>query len=88
MEENAALRTIQSSIEALGRGFDVNYDTRLIYCKGVAGSRLVEVDEDHTRDLVVSDSLVVPNVSRDVRCSRESGGRESTGARVFYEVWC
>ncbi|KAG1365632.1 MACPF domain-containing protein CAD1 [Cocos nucifera] len=86
MEENAALRTIQSSIEALGKGFDVNYDARLLYCKGDAGSRLVEVDEEHMRDLVVSDGLVVPNVSRDVRCSREGGGRESTGARGFYEM--
>lgn len=87
MEENAPLRTIQSSIQALGRGFDVNYDARLLYCKGVAGSRLVEVDEEHTRDLTVSHSLIVPNVSRDVRCSSESDRRESNGACGFYEVW-
>ncbi|XP_038980838.1 MACPF domain-containing protein CAD1-like [Phoenix dactylifera] len=86
MEENAAFRTIQSSIQALGRGFDVNYDTRLLYCKGVAGSRLVEVDEEHMRDLPVSNSLIVPNVSRDVWCSRESSRRESTGAYGFYEM--
>lgn len=86
MEENAALHTIQSSIQALGRGFDVNHDTRLLYCKGIAGSRLIEVDA-HSRDLAVFDGVVVPNVSRDVKCSYDSGGREGTGACSFYEVW-
>ncbi|XP_020101752.1 MACPF domain-containing protein CAD1-like isoform X2 [Ananas comosus] len=85
MEENAALHTIQSSIQALGRGFDVNHDTRLLYCKGIAGSRLIEVDA-HARDLAVFDGVVVPNVSRDVKCSYDSGGREGTGACSFYEM--
>lgn len=86
MEENAGLHTIQSSIQALGRGFDVNYDTRLLYCKGITGSQLIEVDA-HARDLAVFDGVVVPNVSRDVKCSYDSGGREGTGACSFYEVW-
>ncbi|KAE8732437.1 hypothetical protein F3Y22_tig00002119pilonHSYRG00001 [Hibiscus syriacus] len=29
-------------IQALGSGFDVNFDTRLLYCKGVAGYRIIE----------------------------------------------
>ncbi|XP_072997271.1 MACPF domain-containing protein CAD1-like [Typha latifolia] len=85
MEENAALRTIHNSIQALGRGFDVNYDTRLLYCKGLAGSRLVEVDE-HTKDQMIFDGMVVPDVPRDVKCSCDSGGREGTGACSFYEM--
>lgn len=85
-EENSALRIIENSIQALGRGFDANCDTRLLYCKGAAGSRVVELDEEHARELPIGEGLVVPNVSRDVRCSIESPGRENFGACGFYEV--
>ena len=34
------------SVQALWRGFDVNFDKRLLYCKCV-----LEVDEEHNRDL-------------------------------------
>lgn len=87
MEENAALlQTVKSSIEALGRGFDVNYDMRLLYCKGAAGSRIVEIDEEHRRDLMVSEGLVVGGVSRDIRCSTESPRRETAGAWSYDEM--
>ncbi|THU72975.1 hypothetical protein C4D60_Mb04t17890 [Musa balbisiana] len=85
-EENSALRIIENSIQALGRGFDANCDTRLLYCKGAAGSRVVELDEEHARELPIGEGLVVPNVSRDVRCSIESPGRENFGACGFYEI--
>ncbi|KAH7672510.1 Membrane attack complex component/perforin (MACPF) domain-containing protein [Dioscorea alata] len=88
MDGNAALLTVENAIKALGRGFDVNYDTRLLYCKGASGSRVVHVDEEHTRDLPVLDGLVIPNVSRDVRCSQDISGpyRELTGACSFNEM--
>lgn len=88
MDGNAALLTVENAIKALGRGFDVNYDTRLLYCKGTSGSRVVHVDEEHTRDLPVLDGLVIPNVPRDVRCSQDISGpyRELTGACSFNEM--
>ncbi|KAK1312314.1 MACPF domain-containing protein CAD1 [Acorus calamus] len=87
MEGNeATFQAALNSINALGRGFDVNCDTRLLYCKGVAGSRIVEVDEVHTRDLQVCDGVVVPGVSRDVRCVQESVRRESSGVCGFNEM--
>lgn len=86
MEDDPALTAVKNSIRALGRGFDANCDTRLLYCKGAAGSRVVEVDEQHARDLPIGDGLVVPNVSRDVKCTLESPRRESVGACGFYEV--
>ncbi|CAL5346240.1 unnamed protein product [Camellia sinensis] len=67
---DALLTTLCNSIQALGRGFDVTSDIRLLYCKGTPGSRLVHLDEEHTEDLVVSDGLVVPNVSVDIEWSR------------------
>lgn len=87
MEENAAaLHTAKNSVQALGRGFDVNFDTRLLYCKGVAGSRVVEVDEEHTRDLWLYENLVVPNVSRDIKNSQETIGRDGSGVWNYHEM--
>lgn len=86
MEENAAIRTIRSSILALGRGFDANYDTRLLYCKGVGGARVVEVDEQHTRDVLAFEGMVVPGVSKDVRCLPECHSRQSSGVCTYTEV--
>ncbi|KAL0338084.1 UNVERIFIED_CONTAM: MACPF domain-containing protein CAD1 [Sesamum angustifolium] len=84
-ENAAAFHTAINSVQALGRGFDVNYDTRLLYCKGVAGSRIVDIDEEHTRDLYLTDNLVVPNVSRDIKNSQEAGGRDGFGVCSYNE---
>lgn len=85
-ENAAALHTAANSVQALGRGFDVNFDTRLLYCKGVAGSRVVEVDEEHKKDLFLYDEIVVPNVSRDIKNSQESIGRQSSGVCTYPQV--
>ncbi|XP_049360836.1 MACPF domain-containing protein CAD1-like [Solanum verrucosum] len=87
MEENAAaFHTALNAAQALGRGFDVNYDTRLLYCKGVSGSRVVEIDEDHTRDLSLYDNLVLPNVSRDIKNFQEPGGRDGSSVCNYNEM--
>ncbi|GAU30837.1 hypothetical protein TSUD_267570 [Trifolium subterraneum] len=87
MEEHvAALHTATNALQALGRGFDVNFDTRLLYCKGVSGSRVVEIDEQYQRDLFLYDDIVVTNVSRDIRSSHESMGRQSSGVCSFQEA--
>lgn len=87
MEEHvAALHTATNALQALGRGFDVNFDTRLLYCKGGSGSRVVEIDEQYQRDLFLYDDVVVPNVSRDIRSFPEPMGRLSSGVCSFQEV--
>ena len=68
----AAMHTAINSVQALGRGFDVNFDTRLLYCKGVAGSRVVQIDEEHTRNLYLYDDIELHNVSRDINKSLDS----------------
>lgn len=83
---DAALAALSSSIQALGRGFDVTSDTRLLYCKGVYGSRLVHVDECNTRDIAISTGLVVPNVPADVEVCRGKVERETTSVFSFHEV--
>ncbi|GAB4830265.1 hypothetical protein Ancab_019905 [Ancistrocladus abbreviatus] len=37
----AIMHTALTSVHAFGRGFDVNFETRLFYCKQVAGTRTV-----------------------------------------------
>ena len=87
MEENAAaLHTAISAVHALGRGFDVNFDTRLLYCKGVSGATVVEIDEGNTRDLCLYDNLVVPSVSRDIKTFSEPAARHASGVCTYDEV--
>ncbi|KAJ0017808.1 hypothetical protein Pint_10170 [Pistacia integerrima] len=83
--EDQIVTTLCNSIQALGRGFDVTSDIRLLYCKGTPGSRLVLLDEDHARDLVVSDSVVVPRVSVDIDYSRGKRGIERLPVCSFHE---
>lgn len=85
-ENAAALHTAKNSVQALGKGFDVNFDTRLLYCKGVAGSKVVEIDEEHKRDLRLYDNLVVPNVSRDIENYQDPINRNSSGVCNYHEM--
>ncbi|KAL7129804.1 hypothetical protein ABFS83_13G092400 [Erythranthe nasuta] len=84
--ENALITTLCNSIQALGRGFDVTSDIRLLYCKGVPGSRLVHIDEHQTRNLEISESYVIPNVSVDIQCSEEYSSDEKTPVLGFHEM--
>lgn len=83
---DALLTTLLNSIRALGRGFDVTSDIRLLYCKGAPGSRLVHLDEDHRRDMVISDDLVLPSVSVDIECYRGKKTLEATRVCGFHEM--
>ncbi|KAA8519596.1 hypothetical protein F0562_013959 [Nyssa sinensis] len=83
---DALITTLCNSIQALGRGFDVTSDIRLLYCKGAPGSRLVHLDEEHTRDLVASDDLVIPSVSVDIECSRGERATETIPVCSFHEM--
>ncbi|KAE8722811.1 Kinase superfamily protein isoform 1 [Hibiscus syriacus] len=82
----AAQHTAINAVQALGRGFDVNFDTRLLYCKGVAGYRIVEIDEEHVRDVYLDDQLVLHNISKDIKNSQEPIGCHSYGVCNFHEM--
>ncbi|KAF8413662.1 hypothetical protein HHK36_001654 [Tetracentron sinense] len=85
----ALATTLCNSIQALGRGFDVTSDIRLLYCKGAPGSRLVNLHEHmphSTRDLQIYDGLVIPNVSLDIECFSENTSRETIPVCSFHEM--
>ncbi|GLJ38725.1 hypothetical protein SUGI_0789310 [Cryptomeria japonica] len=81
-----AFNTALNSVQALGRGFDATSDIKLLYCKGVAGSRLVEVDEEHTRDVMASECIPVPFVSRDIKCVEGKSNHFQTGVLDFHQM--
>lgn len=87
MAENApALITALNSIQALGRGFDVTSDIRFLYCKGAAGSRLVVIDEENTKDLALPCDLILPNVPVEVACYAGERNRKQTGVLDFHRM--
>ncbi|XP_051128667.1 MACPF domain-containing protein CAD1 isoform X2 [Andrographis paniculata] len=86
VSENALITTLCNSIQALGRGFDVTSDIRLLYCKGVPGSRLVHIDEEHTRNWEISESCAIPNVSVDIELSKGQNSYENTPVWSFHEM--
>ncbi|WOK99310.1 MACPF domain-containing protein CAD1-like [Canna indica] len=80
------IAALENAMQALGRGFDVTSDARLLYCKGAPGSRLVLLDDSRARNLVVVDGgsgcqVVLPAVPPAVKISRESHRREP--CRIF-----
>lgn len=83
---DALSTTLSNSIQALGRGFDVTSDIRLLYCKGSPGSRLVHLTDDRAKDLQVSDSLIVPRISPDIELSRGEAVRETVPVYTFQKM--
>ncbi|CAI0475647.1 unnamed protein product [Linum tenue] len=84
---DALKTTLQNSIQALGRGFDVTSDIRLLYCKGAPGSRLIQIDEHRTRDLVAAGhGVVLPNASVDIECSMGARSIERIPVCSFHEM--
>ncbi|XP_038882143.1 MACPF domain-containing protein CAD1-like [Benincasa hispida] len=85
-ESGTALHTAMNAVQALGRGFDVNFDSRLLYCKGVSGSTIVEIDDEHSRDICLYDDVVLLNVSWDIKNFQEPIGHRSSGICSFDEM--
>ncbi|XP_013630356.1 PREDICTED: MACPF domain-containing protein CAD1 [Brassica oleracea var. oleracea] len=82
----ALTTTLRNAIQALGRGFDVTSDVRLLYCKGAPGSRLVHIEEGQNRDLELSDGFFLPNVPVDIECSPGEEGIQRIPVCTFHEM--
>lgn len=82
----ALTTTLRNAIQALGRGFDVTSDVRLLYCKGAPGSRLVRIEEGQNRDLELSDGDLLPDVPADIECSRGRNSIQRIPVCSFHQV--
>ncbi|CDO99506.1 unnamed protein product [Coffea canephora] len=61
----------EKAVGAIGMGYDLTADIRLSACKeGPNGSRLIELDDSSTKELVVPGGVVVPGVSTSIKCDK------------------
>ncbi|XP_052190320.1 MACPF domain-containing protein At4g24290-like [Diospyros lotus] len=59
------------ALEALGSGFDMASDFRVKFAKSrPGGGRLVALDEDNKRDILIPGGAVIRGVSEDIRCDK------------------
>ncbi|GBG75376.1 hypothetical protein CBR_g20006 [Chara braunii] len=81
----AALTTAKEAYEALGRGFDVTQDFRLVKCKGRPEQKLVAIARDH-HDLVIPGVGTLSNVSRDIKYDRGERIRLKSDVLTFDQM--
>ncbi|GFQ03961.1 macpf domain-containing protein at4g24290 [Phtheirospermum japonicum] len=72
------------AIDSIGRGYDISLDVRLKYCKG--DSRLIEIDEDQGREIVLPAGISVPNVSKSIKCDKGERTRFRSDVLTFQQM--
>ncbi|KAL8535946.1 hypothetical protein ACS0TY_011551 [Phlomoides rotata] len=72
------------AIQSIGRGYDISLDLRLKYCKG--DSRLIEIDEDQGREIVLPGGISVPNVSKSIKCDKGERTRFRSDVLTFQQM--
>ncbi|KAF7842789.1 MACPF domain-containing protein [Senna tora] len=63
-----ARKAAEIAIASIGRGYDISNDLRLKFCKG--DSRLIEIDENDGREVVLPGGVSIPNVSKSIKCDK------------------
>lgn len=80
-----AFSVAQQAVDALGRGYDVNSDLWLRYCK--RGERLIENDNSGpTLDLLLPGNIIIPNVSTSIKCDKGDRTRFTSDVLTFSEM--
>ncbi|XP_056163311.1 MACPF domain-containing protein At4g24290 isoform X3 [Syzygium oleosum] len=75
------------AIGSIGRGYDVAEDLRLKYCKGnPTDSRLIQIDEDDGREIVLPGGLSIPNVSKSIKCDKGERTRFRSDVLSFQQM--
>ncbi|MFS7897356.1 putative membrane attack complex component/perforin (MACPF) domain-containing protein [Helianthus anomalus] len=84
------------AIQSIGCGYDISLDLRLKYRKGYDdvsdgdndrnGCRLIEIDEDEGRDIVLPGGLLIPNVSKSIKCDKGERTRFSSDVLSFQQM--
>ncbi|KAH7575908.1 hypothetical protein JRO89_XS02G0249900 [Xanthoceras sorbifolium] len=66
-----ARKAAEVAIGSIGCGYDIAKDLRLKYCKGDLGdSRLIEIDGEGGREIVLPGGISIPNVSKSIKCDK------------------
>ncbi|PSS19029.1 MACPF domain-containing protein [Actinidia chinensis var. chinensis] len=75
------------AIQSIGRGYDISEDLRLKYCKGDLGDpRLIEIGEDSGREIVLPGGIVIPNVSKFIKCDKGERTRFRSDVLPFQQM--
>ncbi|KAK3016604.1 hypothetical protein RJ639_006527 [Escallonia herrerae] len=77
----------EAAIQSIGLGYDIAEDLRLKYCKGKsAESRLIAIDDDQIRDIVIPGGILIPNVSKSIKCDKGERIRFSSDILSFQQM--
>lgn len=75
------------AIQSIGCGYDISLDLRLKYCKGDSTNpRLIEIHEDQGREIVLPGGIVIPNVSKVIKCDKGERTRFRSDVLSFQQV--
>ncbi|KAE8007926.1 hypothetical protein FH972_004483 [Carpinus fangiana] len=75
------------AIGAIGCGYDISDDLRLKYCKGNSkNSRLIEIDEDVGREIVLPGGILIPEVSKSIKCDKGERTRFRSDVLSFQQM--
>ncbi|OIW13601.1 hypothetical protein TanjilG_07943 [Lupinus angustifolius] len=80
-------KAAEIAIGSIGRGYDISTDLRLKYCKGDSiNSRLIEIDENDGRDVVLAGGVSIPNVSKSIKCDKGERTRFRSDVLSFQQM--
>lgn len=75
------------AIQSIGCGYDISLDLRLKYRKGdLKNPRLIELHEDHGREIVLPGGIVIDNVSKAIKCDKGERTRFRSDVLTFQQM--
>lgn len=75
------------AIQSIGRGYDISVDLRLKYCKGeLSEPRLIEFGEDEGREIILPGGILIPNVSKSIKCDKGERTRFRSDVISFQQM--
>lgn len=75
------------AVSVIGCGYDLSTDIRLSGCKsGPSFSRLIDLDQALTRDLVLPGGIIVPDVSSSIKCDKGERTRFRSDVLSFNQM--
>ncbi|KAI3915103.1 hypothetical protein MKW92_030652 [Papaver armeniacum] len=86
------LKAAEIAIQSIGLGYDIAIDLRLKYCKRDTSSnnsndsRLIDIDEDQGREIVLPGGISIPSVSKSIKCDKGERMRFSSDVLSFQQM--
>lgn len=82
-----AAEAAKVAIQSIGCGYDISLDLRLKYCKGhPSNSRLIDIDENEGREVVLPGGISIPNVSKSIKCDKGEHTRFRSDVLSFQQM--